>query len=104
MLEQHSRIAVIGAGPSGLAAAKHAIVEALNEQIDRLRSRGEWQKLGCLELLFVRGWPNRDVAIQLKMSEQTVANFKFEFLARLRTLVRKQGLSEDVFPELQEND
>jgi RNA polymerase sigma-70 factor (ECF subfamily) len=81
-----------------------AIVEALNEQIDRLRSRGEWQKLGCLELLFVRGWPNRDVAIQLKMSEQTVANFKFEFLARLRTLVRKQGLSEDVFPELQEND
>jgi RNA polymerase sigma-70 factor (ECF subfamily) len=31
-----------------------------------------------------------------------VANFKFEFLARLRTLVRKQGLSEDVFPELYE--
>ena len=83
---------------------EEAIVEALNEQIDRLRGRGEWQKLGCLELLFVRGWPNRDVAIQLKMSEQTVANFKFEFLARVRTLVRKQGLSEDVFPELQEND
>jgi RNA polymerase sigma-70 factor (ECF subfamily) len=80
-----------------------AIVEALGEQIDRLRSRGEWQKLQCLELLFVRGWANRDVATHLKMSEQTVANFKFEFLARLRTLVRKQGLSEDVFPELQES-
>ena len=40
--------------------------------------------------------------MQLKMSEQTVANFKFEFLARLRTLVRKQDLSEDVFPELHE--
>ena len=51
----------------------------------------------------MRGWANRDVALQLKMSEQTVANFKFEFLARLRTLVRKQGLSEDVFPELHEN-
>ncbi len=36
------------------------------------------------------------------MSEQTVANFKFEFVARLRTLVRKAGLSEDVFPELHE--
>ncbi len=31
-----------------------------------------------------------------------VANFKFEFISRLRTLVRKQGLSEDVFPELHE--
>lgn len=81
-----------------------AIVEALTEQVERLRSRGEWAKLECLELLLVRGWANRDVALELKMSEQTVANFKFEFLARLRTLVRKQGLSEDVFPELQAKD
>jgi RNA polymerase sigma-70 factor (ECF subfamily) len=81
-----------------------AIVEALTEQIERMQSRAEWPKLQCLELLFVRGWANRDVAIQLKMSEQTVANFKFEFLARLRTLIRKQGLSEEVFPELHENE
>jgi RNA polymerase sigma-70 factor (ECF subfamily) len=53
-----------------------------------------------LELLFVRGWANRDVATELSMSEQQVANFKFEFISRMRTLVRKQGLSEDVFPEL----
>lgn len=78
-----------------------AIVAALAEQIDRLKSRDEWQKLACLELLFVRGWANRDVAARLGMSEQTVANFKFEFIARIRTLVRKQGLPEDVFPELQ---
>jgi len=80
-----------------------ALVAALAEQLQRLRARREWQKLQCLELLFVRGWANRDVALQLKMSEQTVANFKFEFIARLRTLVRKQGLSEDVFPELHES-
>lgn len=79
-----------------------ALVAALSEQLDRLRSRGEWQKLSCLELLFVRGMANRDVAAKLAMSEQTVANFKFEFIARIRTLVRKQGLAEDVFPELQE--
>ena len=77
-----------------------AVVQALEEQLERMRSRREWQKMGCLELLFVRGWANRDVAKQLDMSEQQVANFKFEFIARLRTLVRKQGLSEDVFPEL----
>ncbi len=39
-----------------------AIVVALAEQIERLQSRGEWQKLECLELLFVRGWANRDVS------------------------------------------
>ncbi len=77
-----------------------ALVEALSEQLDRLAARREWQKLSCLELLFVRGWANRDVADKLGMSEQTVANFKFEFTSRIRTLVRKQGLSEDVFPEL----
>lgn len=81
-----------------------AIVESLTEQIERLRSRGEWQKLSCLELLFVRVWANRDVALQLGMTEQTVANFKFEFLARLRTLIRKQNLSEDVFPELHDSN
>jgi RNA polymerase sigma-70 factor (ECF subfamily) len=80
-----------------------ALLAALAEQIERLRARSEWQKLQCLELLFVRGWANRDAALQLKLSEQTVANFKFEFLARIRTLVRKQELSEDVFPELYEN-
>ncbi len=77
-----------------------AIVAALNEQIERLKSRGEWEKLACLELLFVRGWANRDVATKLNMTEQRVANFKFEFISRLRTLVKKQGLPEEVFPEL----
>lgn len=80
-----------------------ALTDALREQLDRLRSKREWTKLQCLELLFVRGWANRDVAARLTMSEQQVANFKFEFIARIRTLVRKQGLSEDVFPELHES-
>jgi RNA polymerase sigma-70 factor (ECF subfamily) len=79
-----------------------ALVEALQDQLERLHGRREWQKLQCLELLFLRGWANRDVATQLGMSEQQVANFKFEFIARLRSLVRKQGLSEEVFPELHE--
>jgi len=55
-----------------------------------------------MELLFVRGWANRKTAAQLGLSEQQVANFKFDFLARLRSTVRKQGLPQDVFPELHE--
>lgn len=77
-----------------------AITEALQEQVARWCERGEWSKLQCVELLFVRGWANKDVAQELGISEQQVANCKFDFLARLRAIIRRQGLSEDVFPEL----
>jgi RNA polymerase sigma-70 factor (ECF subfamily) len=36
----------------------------------------------------------------LDMTEQQVANFKFDFLSRLRMLIKRQGLSQEVFPEL----
>ena len=77
-----------------------AILEALAEQIDRWREKGEWTKLMCAELLFIRGWANKDAAEELSLSEQQVANYKFDFIARLRTLIKRQDLSEDVFPEL----
>ncbi len=77
-----------------------AIVEALQDQIGRWMQRGDWTKLYCIELLFVRGWANKKVAEKLGISEQQVANFKFDFLARTRSIVRKQGLSEEIFPEL----
>lgn len=79
-----------------------AISDALASEIERWRERGDWTKLKCIELLFARGMANKRVAATLDVSEQQVANFKFDFLARLRTLVRRQDLSEDVFPELYE--
>ena len=77
-----------------------ALADALYDQIDHWIRRGDWTKLQCMELLFVRGQPNKDVAQFLELTEQQVANFKFDFLARLRTHIRKQGLPQDVFPEL----
>lgn len=81
-----------------------AILEALQEQIDKWREKSEWTKLMCAELLFVRGWANKDVAEELAISEQQVANYKFDFIARLRTLIKRQDLSQEVFPELYTND
>jgi RNA polymerase sigma-70 factor (ECF subfamily) len=81
-----------------------AVSEALADQIERWRERGEWTKLMCAELLFVRGWANKDAAEQLDLTEQQVANYKFDFISRLRTLVRNQELSAEVFPELYEDD
>jgi RNA polymerase sigma-70 factor (ECF subfamily) len=79
-----------------------ALATAIGEQVERWRQRGDWQKIQVTELLFVRGWANKDVAARLAISEQTVANFKFDFLAKLRAAVRKQDLPQDVFPELAE--
>lgn len=79
-----------------------ALAAAISEQIDRWRRRDQWQKIQCVELLFLRGWANKEVARRLRISEQAVANQKFEFLAKLRAAVRTQGLPEEVFPELYE--
>jgi RNA polymerase sigma-70 factor, ECF subfamily len=73
---------------------------AIAEQLESWREQGQWQKIQCAELLYTRGWPNKEVAAKLGVSEQTVANYKYEFLAKLRASVRRQSLPEDVFPEL----
>ena len=81
---------------------EQALVEAIDAQLRHWHGRGDWQKIQCAELLFVRGWPNKQVAACLDISEQVVANIKFDFLARLRAAVRGQHLPRDVFPELYE--
>lgn len=79
---------------------EQAIAAALQDQIERWREKGEWTKIQCAELLFVRGWGNKEVAQKLELSEQQVANYKFDFLARLKTVVQRQNLSRELFPEL----
>ena len=82
------------------ALEEEALARGIGEQIEHWRAKGDWEKLKCMELLFVRGAANKDVAAALGISEQQVANFKFDFLDRLRRLVKQQRLNEDVFPEL----
>ena len=77
-----------------------ALIEAIAEQVEKWQTKGDWTKLKCIELLIVRGRPNKEVAELLGITEQQVANFKFDFLSRLRTLIKRKGLSQEVFPEL----
>jgi RNA polymerase sigma-70 factor (ECF subfamily) len=77
-----------------------ALADALGEVIAHWRNKGDWHKTACVELLFVRGKPNKEAAALLGMTEQTVANIKFDFLARLRDAVRRLRLSPSDFPEL----
>ena len=80
---------------------EQAILSALSDQIAKWREKGDWVKLECIELLFVLGLGNKEVATRLQITEQQVANYKFDFLARTKALVGRQNLSPEVFPELE---
>lgn len=77
-----------------------AIRQGIAEQIARWKAEGNWTKLKAIELLFVRGWANKKVARETDLTEQQVANLKSDFQIRLRSIVRRMGLDEGVFPEL----
>ena len=79
---------------------EQAIVDALQTQIEKWQERGDWAKLKCMELLFVQGIGNKEAAELLGISEQQVANYKFDFLSRTRSLIARLDLDEEVFPEL----
>jgi RNA polymerase sigma-70 factor (ECF subfamily) len=79
------------------------LAEAIGEQVEKWQQAGDWQKIACLELLLVVGKTNQQVSEQLGLSEQQVANFKYDFLERLRKAVRAQRLDVEVFPELHSN-
>jgi RNA polymerase sigma-70 factor (ECF subfamily) len=80
-----------------------AVAKCLGRIIRDWRERGELLRLKVLELLFVKGWANRDVAAFLNISEQQVANYRFAAVKKLTEYIREAGLPEDVFPELRED-
>lgn len=77
-----------------------AIVRCLGQILHGLQEKGDWVRLKVLELLWVKGCPNRDVAVHLNISEQQVANYRFAAVKKLTEQIRDAGLSSDVFPEL----
>ena len=76
-----------------------ALVEALKDQIDKWQSKADWQKLKCMELLFVAGSSNKETAEALGITEQQVANYKSDFVLRTKTLISRIA-NRDAFPEL----
>ncbi|MBA4066081.1 MAG: RNA polymerase subunit sigma-70 [Isosphaera sp.] len=80
---------------------EEALGAALREYVRDLRGKGEYGKLMALELMYVKGWRNQDVAARLGLSEQDVANLRFQAKKRLRDRLAAAQLSADLFPELQ---
>ena len=78
-----------------------ALGQALGALVRDFQSKGEWVKVMALELLYVKGWGNAEVAARLKRTEQDIANLKFQAKKRLHDHLTAANLSPAVFPELQ---
>ncbi len=76
---------------------EQAIVVVLEEQITKWKSQQDWQKLICLELIVVAGKPNRETATLLNISEQKVANYKSDFIARTKSQLSRLKLGDPMF-------
>ena len=78
--------------------------QAVGDMLDSIAAqwidKRDFPKLKCMELLFVKGEANKDVAKLLDITEQQVANFKHDFLAKVAKGVAAAGLDPAVFPEL----
>ena len=80
------------------------IAEIIEQLIQSYKTQQDWLKISTLELLFLRGMKNKDVADKLEISQQVVASSKFEFVDKIKKQLRKLGLNKDIFPELNEQN
>src|SRR5262249_35755786 len=80
--------------------ATEAVSRCLGQLLRQWQERGDFLRVKVLELLLVKGMPNREVAALLHISEQQVANYRFAAVKKLSEHIRAAGLPADVFPEL----
>lgn len=73
--------------------AEEAVVEnCLQELIADFKKNAAWERLQCVELIFVLGWANKDVAHRLGITEQAVANHKFFVVSKLKDAAKAARL------------
>lgn len=82
------------------ALESDAVAKVLKSLVDRWKDQGDYLRIKVLELLFVKGWANKDVAAFLKIKEQQVANIRFAAVRKMTENMRDSSLPESVFPEL----
>ncbi|MBL8888932.1 MAG: RNA polymerase sigma factor [Planctomycetaceae bacterium] len=81
---------------------ERVVAEALADHVARWIDKKNWIKLKCIELLIVRGWSNKKTSQALGLTEQQVANYKFDFVASMKNAIKKQNIAADAIAELSE--
>jgi len=70
------------------------VEDCLRGLIEEFKRSGSWERLQCVELIFVLGWANKDVARRLDITEQAVANQKFFVVSKLKDAAQKAKLRD----------
>jgi RNA polymerase sigma-70 factor (ECF subfamily) len=99
-LDHHAAVSSMVRSHERREMESEAIARCLGQLLTQWRQRGDFLRIKVMELLLVKGWPNREVAAFLDIGEQQVANFRFAAIKKLSEHIREAGLSADVFPEL----
>jgi RNA polymerase sigma-70 factor (ECF subfamily) len=74
-------------------AEERLLSDSLGHLVREWIGKSDFTRLRCLELLIVKGWANKYVAKYLGLTEQAVASYKFQTIARLKDFARKAGLN-----------
>ena len=76
------------------------IAHCLQRLIHNWIENGENERLECAELLFVLGWPNKEVANRLSISEKAVANHKHFIVSHLKQDATAVGVTSPAIDAL----
>jgi RNA polymerase sigma-70 factor (ECF subfamily) len=99
-VDQHQAASSLARSQERRDLESEAVARGLAQMLRHWQERGDYLRVKVIELLFVKGWANRDVASFLGVSEQQIANYRFAAVKKLTEHIRAAGLPADVFPEL----
>ncbi len=99
-LDEHPAASSIARSHERKGLESDALAGALRNLLSQWRDGGDFERIKVLELLFVKGWANCDIAAHLRISDQQVANIRFAAVKKVSEMIRDAGLPPDVFPEL----
>src|SRR4051794_6950302 len=68
-LDSHKAASSVARSHERKGLESEAVARSLTMLLDQWRQQGEYVRIKVLELLFVKGWANRDVAAYLKIGE-----------------------------------
>ena len=80
--------------------AERALGDCLSQLVQSWISRAEFERLKCAELLFGVGLPNKEIATQLGISEQSVANHKSFIVQKLKAAAESAKLRDNDWREI----
>ena len=86
---RHRMASSIARSRERMGTEERVIADCLVELVRQWKSNQEFERLKVAELLFVKGFPNKQVAEVLAITEQAVANHKYFIVNKLKDAAKK---------------